>query len=235
MPAPYLDSFAARMPDGRFLVLPLREAGASATAELACDQASFLVLDTLAEWVVRAVRPLRPEVVAGLSGRAGALAIEVARRLMHTHWVPIAEREQPWFSDALSEAVPEGGAGTRWWLDPGLVGRIRGRRAILVHDVFGPGDRADIAARLLVAAGAAATSVVVAMTQGDAWYAGRVRGIGLAAVFATPSFDLAPGGWVAREGSAAWSLCPLFRQGVAAPQPIPRFGLPPTGPDERLP
>ncbi len=224
--APYIEHFAARMPDGRFLDLPLREAGSAATAELACDQASFLVLDTLAEWIVRAVRPLRPEVVAGLGGHGGALAIEVARRLMLAHWVPIGDRDRPWFSDALSVPPPDSGCGG-WWLDPALVPRLRGRRAILVHDMLGPADRTDLAARLLAMAGAASATLVVAMTQGDAWAAARPRGVDIMSVFATPSFDLAPGGWVAREGSTAWNVCPLFRQGLASPQPTARLGLPP--------
>lgn len=226
------------MPDGRFLELPLREEGTTALAELVCNQASFLVLDTLAEWIVRAVRPARPEVVAGLAQGGGVLATEVARRLMHPVWVPVSDQARPWFSDALSVAQAGDGlaggdrGGARWWLDPALLPRLQGRRALLVHDVIGPADRVDAAAPLLSAAGARASMIAVAMTQGSSWVGELPAGVAMVAVFATPVFHLVPGGWMAREETAAWAACPLFRRGVAHGAPGVRPALPPADADD---
>lgn len=224
-PAPYVEQFAARMPDGRFLDMPLREIGSMAVADLIIEQASFLVVDALAEWLARACRPLRPDLVVGLPGRGAILAAELARRLSHANWVAVSDVPRPWFSDALSVPVPaeaDGPAGTtgaRWWLDPAIVPRLRGRRAVLVHDVLGPDRLPQPAAGLVARAGAASIALAAAVTQGARWAAGLPAELPVVAVFATPSFHLGVGGWVPDEGSALWRCCPLFRQGGRPPEP----------------
>jgi adenine/guanine phosphoribosyltransferase-like PRPP-binding protein len=220
---PYVERFAARMPDGRFLDLPLRETGDIAVADFIAEQASFLVIDALAEWLARAVRPLRPDVVVGLSGRGSILAAEVARRLSHANWVPATDRPRAWFTEALSVPAPSdagaapGGGAARWWLDPASVPRLRGRRVLLVHDVLGPACGLEAAASLPARAGAQSTIVAVAVVQGDRWVADRLADFPVVAVFATPSFQLSVGGWVPNEGSAVWRVCPLFRHGAMRP------------------
>lgn len=51
-------SYPAPMPDGRWLVLPLRDFGAFAVAGLIANQASFAVLDQLAAWTAAAAAHL---------------------------------------------------------------------------------------------------------------------------------------------------------------------------------
>ena len=242
--APYIERFAARMPDGRFLDLPLRENGDAALADFAADQASFLVLDAIAEWLARALRPHRPELVAGFAARSGVLAAEVARRLSHPGWIALADRPRPWFTDQLSVAAsppappapppappgppkrelpflaplnppaPRPAPSGRWWLDPVLGPRLAGRRVALVHDLLEPETALPQVAQLLGRAGAASVVVGVAMTQGDGWERGLPSGLPVLSVFATPAFRLAVGGWVPQEDSAAWRVCPLFRHGM---------------------
>lgn len=218
---PFVERFAARMPDGRFLELPLREAGEVAVADFVAEQASFLVVDAMAEWLARAIRPLKADVVVGLSGQGGILAAEVARRLLHPNWVAATDRPRPWFSEALSVAAAGGG---RWWLDPANVAQLRGRRAVLVHDVLEAAGGMEAASLLLARAGVAASIVAAAMAQGDRWVAELPAALPVVAVFATPSFHLGRGGWVPDEGSAVWRICPLFRQGA-----LPPAGAPPAG------
>lgn len=211
---PFVERFFARMPDGRFLGLPLRESGDLAVADFVAEQAGFLVLDAMAEWLSRAIRPLRAELVVGLSGHGGILAAEVARRLSHPNWLAATDRPRPWFSEALSVSAP---CGTRWWLDPGQAGQLRGRRAVLVHDVLAAPAGLAAGAALLAKAGAAAAIVAAAMAQGDGWVATLPAALPVVAVFATPSFHLGRGGWVPDEGSAVWRVCPLFRHGTLMP------------------
>ena len=224
---PFVERFAARMPDGRFLELPLREAGEVAAADFVAEQASFLVVDAMAEWLARAIRPLRADVVVGISGHGGILAAEVARRLAHPSWVAATDRPRPWFSEALSVELA---GGRRWWLDPANVAQLRGRRAVLVHDVLSASGGLDAAALLLERGGAAAAIIAVAMAEGERWVAELAPAQPVVAVFATPSFHLGRGGWMPDEGSAVWRVCPLFRQGALPPAsaPIPiRSSVPP--------
>jgi adenine/guanine phosphoribosyltransferase-like PRPP-binding protein len=226
---PFVERFAARMPDGRFLELPLRETASIALADFRADQASFLVVDALAEWLARASRPLRPDLVVGLPGAGAILAAETARRLSHLNWVSLADRPLPWFNEALSMPRGSDGAGRTaegdglWWLDPVLVPRVRGRRALLVHDALGDDSQVLAAAALLKRGGAASVAIAVAMAQADRWIAALPADVAPVAVFATPSFRLAVGGWVPNEGSAVWRVCPLFRQGAgqSAAGPLP--------------
>jgi hypothetical protein len=231
---PFVDRFAARMPDGRFLELPLREAGSVAVADFMADRASFLIVDALAEWLARASRPLRPDLVVGLAGGGAILAAETARRLSHLNWLLLADRPLPWFSEALSVPMAtDGGDKTaagdaRWWLDPALLPRVRSRRALVVHEALGDDSQVLAAAALLKRAGASSVAIAVAMVQADRWIAAVPPDITPVAVFATPSFHLGVGGWLPDEGSAVWRVCPLFRHGAmppsAAPAPI-RHGI----------
>jgi adenine/guanine phosphoribosyltransferase-like PRPP-binding protein len=212
---PFQHDFPARMPDGRFLTMRLRQLRDVAVADLILTQASFLVLDALADWLARALRPHRPEVLLGLPVLGYSLAAEVARRLSHPGWVPVAP--------GAERAAP--GDGTepvaRLRLDPLNLPQLQGRRVVLVNDVLRSGRTAALALKLAAAAGITPVAVAVAMTQGSAWRAALPTGMPVVSVFATPLLTpmmiQGKAGWVPREDTQAWDVCPLFRFGMVRP------------------
>lgn len=212
---PFQHDFPARMPDGRFLAMRLRQWRDVAVADLILTQASFLVMDALADWLARALRPHRPEVLLGLPVLGYSMAAEVARRLSHPGWVPV--------SPGAERAAPADGseplAGLR--LDPLNLPQLRGRRVVLVDDVLRTGRTAAQGLKLAAASGITPVAVAVAMTQGAAWRAALPAGTQVVSVFATPLLTpmtiQGKAGWVPREDTQAWDVCPLFRHGAVRP------------------
>ena len=198
----WTDSYPAPMPDGRRLVLPLRDFGDVAVAGLIANQASFAVLDQLAAWTAAAAAPLRAEVVMGLPTLGHAVGAAVARALGHPRWVAPSTTRKRWYDDALSAPLasitsPAAGANAarRMWLDPRLLPRLQGRRVLLVDDVISTGSSAQAGLALLRAAGIAPVGLAVAMIQGEAWRAAWPAAVPVVGAFSTPRFHRAPGGW----------------------------------------
>lgn len=198
----WTDRYPAAMPDGRRLLLPLRDLGDVAVAGLIANQASFAVLDQLAAWTAAAAAPLRAEVVVGLPTLGHALGAAVARALGHGNWAAPSTTRKRWYDDALSAPLgsitaPAAGAnaGRRMWLDPRLLDRLQGRRVLLVDDVISTGSSAQAGLALLRAGGVVPVGLAVAMVQGDAWQAAWPPAIPVAHAFRTPRFHRVPGGW----------------------------------------
>ncbi len=190
------------MPDGRTLPLPLRDFGAFAVAGLIANQASFAVLDQLAEWTAQAAAALRPDVVVGLPTLGHVVGAAVARALGHGSWAAPSTTRKIWYDDALSAPLrsitsPAQGANIarRMWLDPRLLPRLRGRRILLVDDVISTGSSALAGLALLRAAGIEPVGLAVAMQQGERWRASWPRALPVAAAFATPLLRRAGAGW----------------------------------------
>ena len=198
----WTDRYPAAMPDGRWLVLPLRDFGNVAVAGLIANQASFAVLDQLAAWTAAAAVPLRAEVVVGLPTLGHTVGAAVARGLGHENWVAPSTTRKRWYDDALSAPLgsitsPAAGANAarRMWLDPRLLDRLQGRRVLLVDDVISTGSSAQAGLALLRAAGVAPVGLAVAMVQGEAWRAAWPGAIPVVCAFRTPRFRRVAGGW----------------------------------------
>lgn len=198
----WTDCYPAAMPDGRRLVLPLRDFGEMAVAGLIANQASFAVLDQLAAWTAAAAAPLRAEVVVGLPTLGHALGAAVARALGHENWVAPSTTRKRWYDDALSAPLgsitaPAAGANAarRMWLDPRLLGRLQGRCVLLVDDVISTGSSAQAGLALLRAAGITPVGLAVAMVQGEVWRDTWPGALPVAYAFQTPCFRRVPGGW----------------------------------------
>lgn len=199
---PWTDRYPAAMPDGRRLVLPLRDFGDVAVAGLIANQASFAVLDQLAAWTAAAAAPSRPEVVVGLPTLGHTVGAAVARALGHGNWVAPSTARKRWYDDALSAPLgsitaPASGAnaGRRMWLDPRLLDRLHGRRVLLVDDVISTGNSAQAGLALLRAAKIVPVGLAVAMVQGEVWQAAWPGALPVACAFQTPRFHRVPGGW----------------------------------------
>lgn len=197
-PRIWRDHYAAPLRDGRRLILPLRDYGTKAFAGLIVNQASFEVVDTLAQWLAEDVAPLAPEVVVGLPTLGHIVGAALARALGHTNWVAPGMTRKLWYDEALSvptRSVTSPAAGRTLWLDPQLVDRLSGRRVLLVDDVITTGSSALAGVQLLARAGIAPMALAVAMTQGEEWRHAWPPSIPVYAAFATPRFERAADGW----------------------------------------
>ena len=202
----WTDSYPAPVPDGRRLVLPLRDFGDFAVAGLIANQVSFAVLDQLAAWTAAAAAHLQADVVVGLPTLGHTVGAAVARVLGHVGWVAPSTTRKRWYDDALSAPLrsitsPAAGANAarRMWLDPRLLPRLHGRRVLLVDDVISTGSSATAGLALLQAAGMAPVGLAVAMVQGEAWRAGWPDEVPVVAAFSTPRFRRVAGGWTAMD------------------------------------
>jgi len=204
--APLTDAWPAALPDGRQLLLPIRTLpgdGTRGVAGLICNQASFVVLDALCDWLAEIVAPHRPEVVVGVPTLGLPLAEGVARRLGHSRFVPLSTSRKFWYDEALSVAMASITTPERkksLYIDPRMLPLLVGRRFVLVDDVVSSGQSLTAALTLLAKAAIIPQAVAVAMEQGQAWRAALaavdpawpalVRG-----VFASPLLTKGAGGW----------------------------------------
>jgi adenine/guanine phosphoribosyltransferase-like PRPP-binding protein len=201
----YTDRYPALMPDGRALVLPLRDLGETAVAGLIANQASFAVVDVLAGWMADAAARFAPEIVVGLPTLGHVFGAAVARRLGHPNWVAPGTTRKLWYDEALSvplSSITAPGAGRRMWLDPRLLPRLRGRRVLLVDDVISTGSSARAGLALLRAAGIAPVAACVGMIQGGRWRADWPAALPVVAAFETPLFVRTAAGWRVRPEGA---------------------------------
>ncbi len=209
-PAPWREHYAAAMPDGRNLRLPLRDLGDTAVAGLIVTQASFRVLDRLTFWLAERAAGYHAEVVVGLPTLGHVVAQGLARALGHAGWVACGFSRKLWYEEALSvpvASVTSPAEGRRLWLDPRTLPLLAGRRVLLVDDVISSGRSAQAGLAVLRAAGVAPVAVAVAMIQGDRWRAGWAASPPLCGAFATPRFARSGDGWCAVPGTAATALC----------------------------
>lgn len=211
---PFRYSYPARLPDGSYLELPLRRmAGAPgrAVASLIANQASFEVVEALAGFMAELARPLSPQVIVGLPTLGFAFAPLVAQRLGMTNFVPLGYSRKFWYEETLSVPVrslttPD--AGKTLYLDPNLLPRLKGMRAVVIDDAVSSGQTTSAALDLLakVEGGVDIAGIVVAMVQGSAWRA-HLAAMGahwpqrMHGVFTSPRFSKAEGGWVPEAGA----------------------------------
>lgn len=197
-PAPYQDRYPARMPDGRVLVLPIRELpGGGGVASLISTQASFEVERALVTWMAERVEDA--DVVVGMPTLGLLYARALAERLGHTNWVALGYSRKFWYDEALSapvSSITSPGQAKRVYLDPRMLPRLNGRRALLVDDVISTGTSAAAAMDVLAKTETQVVGMAFAMLQSDRWRerlgarTELVRG-----VFATPLFERKEDGW----------------------------------------
>jgi adenine/guanine phosphoribosyltransferase-like PRPP-binding protein len=178
----YQAGYPARLADGRNLLLPIRELPGDRTravASLITNQASFRVLDAIADVLTALVAQLGTEVVIGVPTLGLPLAEGVARRLGHPRMVALSTSRKFWYDEGLSEplsSITSPQQSKRVYLDPRSLTLLADRRILLVDDVLSTGRSLSAVLRLLVKAGRPPTAIGVAMTQTQAWRAvlGRI-------------------------------------------------------------
>jgi adenine/guanine phosphoribosyltransferase-like PRPP-binding protein len=198
--APWREVYDAAMPDGSYLRLPMRDFGATAVAGMIANQASFAVTDRLSGWIAERVAGLRPDVVVGLPTLGHVYGAGVARALGQGNWVALGTSRKLWYEERLSvplASITSPEAGRRLWLDPRLLGRLAGRRVLLVDDVISTGASARAGLAVLSAAGIVPVGFAVAMAQTQRWRAAWPAEVPVVAAFATPLFRREGEDWVA--------------------------------------
>lgn len=197
---PFGARYPARMPDGRFLHLPIRPIG---VAGLIVTQASFSVVRHLASWMAEAAAPLRAEMVMGLPTLGHVLAPLIAEGLGHPNWVAAGYSRKLWYEERLS--VPMRSitsiAERRLWLDPRMLPRLAGRRVLLVDDVISSGASAQAGLALLAQAGLRPVGLCVAMEQTMAWRAAWPVELPVVSLCRTPRLTLSAAGWMPDQSS----------------------------------
>lgn len=204
---PWRYGYPARLPDGRVLVLPIRQLAADpslAVASLISNQASLDVIEELGVTLARLLAPLAPEAVVGMPTLGLAFAPIVARELGLQRMVPLGYSRKFWYQEAVSATVRSITApddSKRVYLDPNLLPLVRGRKVVLVDDAVSSGATLDAPWQLIESLGAEVLACGVVMRQGRRWAdtlgpsrAGKVVG-----VFDTPLLRAVEGGWVRRE------------------------------------
>ncbi|HET7888691.1 MAG TPA: phosphoribosyltransferase [Bradyrhizobium sp.] len=201
---PYRFGYPARLPCGRFLVLPLRRLpeGDRAVASLIANQAAHSVVAALAGHMATQARTLGAEIIVGLPTLGLAFAALVAERLGQPRYAPLGYSRKFWYDDTLCAPVssitsPEPGKQLR--LDPNLKPLIAGRRVVLVDDAISSGLTALAAVRLLQKTGAEVAGMVVAMKQTNRWEATLATlptPLAVRAAFGCPLFQRGENGWI---------------------------------------
>jgi adenine/guanine phosphoribosyltransferase-like PRPP-binding protein len=213
---PWSDRYPAPMPDGRSLALPIRDMGSFAMAGLIANQASFAVLDRLAEWLSQAAAGCAAELIVGLPTLGHTVSAATARAMGHASWVAPSTTRKRWYDDEASVALasitsPATGANRerRMWLDPRLRHRLQGRRVALVDDVISTGSSARAGLALLRRVGIEPVALLVAMVQGHRWVDNWDHAVPVIGAFSTPLFHPTASGWVETLGTRLTDRCPL--------------------------
>lgn len=204
---PYRYRYPARLPDGRYLDLPirrLRHEPQFAVASFIANHASFQVVRALTGFMVELARALAPDVVVGLPTLGLTFAPGVAEGLGLVQYAPFGYSRKFWYDDALSvpsRSITTPGGGKNLYVDPNVVPRISGKRVVIVDDAVSTGQTLVAAMALCRLAGAEPAAAVVAMVQTERWrhalehhapgWPGDVRG-----VFESHRFALTDAGWV---------------------------------------
>ncbi len=203
---PYSRGYPARLPDGRYLVLPLRGVPGDpdrCVASLIANHASLEVVDALAGFMAERARVFEAEVVVGLPTLGLAFAPMVARGLGFTRYVPFGYSRKYWYDERLAvpvQSLTTPDAGKLLYVDPNLAGSLAGRRVLVVDDAVSTGQTLLSALELLARCGAEVAGIVVAMCQGERWRERLVDAqgapISVACAFESPRMRRTAAGWV---------------------------------------
>ncbi|MGB0683225.1 MAG: phosphoribosyltransferase [Magnetovibrionaceae bacterium] len=213
---PFRTGYPARLPDGCWLMLPIRRVPASgsgeqlAVASLIGNQASFAVNDILAGFLAEQVRDLSIDAVVGMPTLGLVYAPKVARLLGHETYVPLGYSRKYWYLDDLSEPVSsittpgkDGRLAKRVYIDPNILPRVANRDVLLVDDAVSSGSTCKAVCRLLERAGARVTGIGLPMVQGVTWIEtlGPEKAPLVRAVFSAPRFEGRADGWYPIPGT----------------------------------
>jgi adenine/guanine phosphoribosyltransferase-like PRPP-binding protein len=200
---PFKFGYPARLPDGRYLVLPirrLRDQPDSAVASLIANQASFAVINSLVSMMSDMAKRMPHDVIVGLPTLGTVFAPLIAASLGQQRYVPLGYSRKFWYADELSTTVQSlttPNQHKRIYLDPNQLALILGRRVLIIDDAISTGGTIAAVIELLIQLGAMVTGVLVAMRQGELWKTrlGQTRADQVTGVFDSPRLTWKADGW----------------------------------------
>lgn len=199
-PPPWTESYPARLPDGRILLLPIRPLAGTDTAiaSLILNQAAFAVEEALADALAARLAPHAPDLVVGLPTLGLSLARAVAARLGHSRYVACGTSRKFWYDPALSvplASITSPETEKRLYLDPRLLPLLQGRRLALIDDVISTGRSIAAGCALLAQAGHRPAVLGAAMLQTDRWRTAVPSDSPVAGVLTSPLLRRDGAGW----------------------------------------
>jgi adenine/guanine phosphoribosyltransferase-like PRPP-binding protein len=146
--------------------------GEHALASLILNQASFQVLDAIAEDLATKLAVFQPDIVVGLPTLGLTLASAVAQKVGHSRYAPLGTSRKFWYREELS--VPLSSITTpdqqkRLYVDPRMLPLIERRRVVLIDDVISSGASMAAAIQLMACCGVEPAALGAAMLQSDRW------------------------------------------------------------------
>lgn len=181
------------------ILLPIRalSGGVRGVASLILNQASFAVLDALADALAQQLAPYKPDVIVAVPTLGLPLGESVARRLGHTRLIPLSTSRKFWYDETLSvdmSSITSPAQGKRLYLDPRMVPLLTGRVAV-IDDVLSSGSSIASVLRLLGTQQVTPVVIGAAMLQGTAWR-DHVAECPVEGAFSTPILRKSDAGWI---------------------------------------
>lgn len=166
--------FPITLDGGQQLKLPIRPLAGTdnALASLIVNQASFDVLNVLADDLTLKIKEFDVDVVVGLPTLGLTLASEVARRLGHSRYVPFGTSRKFWYDDELSVLMSSitTAQQKRLYIDPRMLPLLKGKRIALIDDVISSGGSIVASLKLLANSGLKPVVIGAAMLQSERWH-----------------------------------------------------------------
>ena len=164
----------AHFDDGRVLRLPIRPLadGGHALASLILNQASFSVVEAIADNLARKLAPFDVEVVVGLPTLGLTLAGALAQKLGHARYVPLGTSRKFWYREELSvplSSITTPEQAKRLYVDPRMLPLLQGRRVALIDDVVSSGASMQAGLQLMNLCGVEPVVIGAAMLQSERW------------------------------------------------------------------
>ncbi len=193
--------------DGSGMSLPLTAlpGGARAVALLMANQTSFDVERKIVARLVELARADAAQAIVGVPTLGLTYARPVAESLGLSDFVALGYSRKFWYDEALSQPTVSSTSpehNKRLYLDPALLTRVQGKRAIVLDDVLNTGNTMAAAIELLRKAQVNVTAVLAVLSEGWQWHTtlsridptlpARVRVLGHIPIFRRTSTGWAP-------------------------------------------
>lgn len=159
-------------------------------ASLILNQASFEVLDAIADHLVHQLMHFKPKLIIGVPTLGLPLAEACARRLGHVRYIPLSTSKKFWFDEAMSvplSSITSPDQSKRLYCDPRMLSLIEQAHGeiVVIDDVLSTGRSIKATLELMDKINARPIAIGCAMLQGKKWR-DFVRAIPICHVIATP-------------------------------------------------